>query len=75
MDQVPTVPEPKDEARIADIGGCREALERIKSELGFLLNKEYPASVTLAWDIADAALRGHRFAPGDEKHSSRNATA
>ena len=58
------------EVAVDEVVGLREALERIKSELG-VPSKEYPAPIANAWYIADAALNGHRFAEGDEKHASK----
>ncbi len=47
------------------------ALDRIAHELG-VPDDDYPAPVANAAYIADAALHGHRFAEGDEKHASWN---
>lgn len=58
-------------AKVNEVVGLREALERIKHELG-VPGMGYPAPVANAWFIADAALQGHRFAfgCGDEQYAS-----
>ena len=56
-------------AILNEIPALKEALDRIKHELG-VPSSDYPAPVANAWYIADAALRGHRFAEGDETYAS-----
>ena len=58
-----------DSAEVDKEVGYREALDRIMHELG-VPGEGYPAPVANAWYIADAALNDHRWAPGDEEHSS-----
>ena len=49
--------------------GLREALDRIIHELGVPSSGRYPANVANAWYIADAALKGQRFAFAAEQAS------
>ncbi len=58
-------------AKVNEVQGLREALWRVLRELG-VPGEGYPAPVSNAWFIADAALHGHRFAfgCGDEQYAS-----
>ena len=57
------------DAVIDEEHGLREALQRLKAELG-VPGEGYPANVANAWCIADAALKGHRWASGDEQYAN-----
>ena len=55
-------------AQIHEVPRYRRALERVKSELG-VPGDGYPAPMANAYFIAEAALYGHAWSPGDEEHS------